>query len=369
MEMNNMGNFVCFLYKAAHPSSACVQPFSTTATTHHHLLHTRRGSKFRQKVQGKSIMRLLPWARRVPPLVALRISARPFHQSARCSRYGEWVKGGRPLAEEEQAQGINVFGGYAGDYDTHRPSYPKQMWDDVQRDVQNGDAPNLRSWVSLDVAAGTGRGALELARRGFNSTALDLDVGMLAEVEAKGAAEGLAVRTVHGPAEKTGVPDHTVDLVVTLQAFHWFDAQLALEEFYRVLKPDGVFVVGYNDRDLSVPWMAQLEDLLERYNTKYNRKLRLTEEWTRNGKLLTETGLFELSHVQTYPNPKAGMTGEGLVQLLRTMSYVRNALDVEELGRFEAEVRDLVRRHHGDQPFVHPFLCKKYTLRPLPKSL
>jgi ubiquinone/menaquinone biosynthesis C-methylase UbiE len=143
------------------------------------------------------------------------------------------------------------------------------MWDDVQREVAGGDAPASKSLVSLDVAAGTGIGALELARRGFKSTALDLDKGMLAETKSKGAAAGLAVQTLHGSAENTGVQGNTVDLVVTLQAFHWFDAPLALEEFHRVMKRDGILVVCWNDRDLDVPWMSQLEDLLERYNPKY----------------------------------------------------------------------------------------------------
>jgi ubiquinone/menaquinone biosynthesis C-methylase UbiE len=242
------------------------------------------------------------------------------------------------------------------------------MWDNVVVECAGVEGSASRSLVSLDVAAGTGKGALELARRGFLSTALDLDKGMLAEVEAKGAVEGLAIRTLHGPAERTGIPDHTVDLVVTLQAFHWFDAQLALEEFRRVLKPRGVLVVAWNDRDLAVPWVSQLEDVIERFNLEYNRKLKLSEVVTRRGAVMSEAGIFEHISSKIYENPTPGMTGEGLVQLLRTMSYVRNALDAEQLGRFEAEVRDLVRRHHGDQPFVHPWLCKTYTLRALPKN-
>jgi hypothetical protein len=68
----------------------------------------------------------------------------------------------------------------------------------------------------------------------------------------------------------------------------------------------------------------------------------LSEAVTRNGEVMTEVGLFELISFRTYPNPTPGMTAEGLIQLLRTMSYVRNALDEKELGRFEVEVRHLV---------------------------
>jgi SAM-dependent methyltransferase len=48
----------------------------------------------------------------------------------------------------------------------------------------------------LDVGAGTGRVTLELARRGHDVVALDIDADLLAELERRAAAEGVAVRTV-----------------------------------------------------------------------------------------------------------------------------------------------------------------------------
>jgi len=48
----------------------------------------------------------------------------------------------------------------------------------------------------LDVGAGTGRVTLDLARRGHDVVALDIDPALLAELERRAAAEGLRVRTV-----------------------------------------------------------------------------------------------------------------------------------------------------------------------------
>lgn len=48
----------------------------------------------------------------------------------------------------------------------------------------------------LDVGAGTGRVTLDLARRGHDVVALDIDPGLLAELERRAAAEDLRVRTV-----------------------------------------------------------------------------------------------------------------------------------------------------------------------------
>ena len=52
----------------------------------------------------------------------------------------------------------------------------------------------------LDVGAGAGRVALDLARAGHDVTALDLDAELLAELSARAAAEGLAVRTEQADA-------------------------------------------------------------------------------------------------------------------------------------------------------------------------
>jgi SAM-dependent methyltransferase len=48
----------------------------------------------------------------------------------------------------------------------------------------------------LDVGAGTGRVSLDLARRGHDVVALDIDAVLLAELGRRAAADGLSVRTV-----------------------------------------------------------------------------------------------------------------------------------------------------------------------------
>jgi SAM-dependent methyltransferase len=53
-----------------------------------------------------------------------------------------------------------------------------------------------------------------------------------------------------------------VDAVTVAQAFHWFDAVLAIEEIHRVLRPGGSLAVVFNVRDESVRWQARLTELL-----------------------------------------------------------------------------------------------------------
>ena len=364
-----------------------------------------------------SVRKMRVSARRVSSSRLLRPAGTRRH-------YGEWAgedNAAGPATVSGRA-GSTVFSEYADEYDVHRPTYPAEMWDVVdaacaqatqrtQPDLRvYSDAETYRpvteesprTWpndsdgaaavaapfgTALDIAAGTGRGALELARRGrFQEViATDLDHGMLAQAQASARARELHVGTLHAPAEElTGVHDGTVDLCVSLQAFHWFDAENALREFRRVLDPErGVLLLAWNDRDTTVPWIQEMEALLEECNPLYNRRLKQTEHVTSDGKIfwpmfvpveegsgedakdLEEWGgsAREVSCLQ-FTNPTRGMTSDGLVAQMRTMSYVRNALDDTQLTSFESRLRKIVADYHGDAPFDMPWTTKAYLLKP-----
>ncbi len=76
----------------------------------------------------------------------------------------------------------------------------KVMWHDVECGAYTADLPLWRHLAReaggpvLDVGAGTGRVALDLARAGHRVTALDVDADLLAELEAR--AGDLPVRTL-----------------------------------------------------------------------------------------------------------------------------------------------------------------------------
>ncbi len=61
-----------------------------------------------------------------------------------------------------------------------------------------------------------------------------------------------------GTAEEIPAADSSYDLVVAAQCFHWFDAERALPEVRRVLKPRGRFSVVWNQRDERIPWVKKL---------------------------------------------------------------------------------------------------------------
>ncbi|KAJ7176634.1 S-adenosyl-L-methionine-dependent methyltransferase [Mycena filopes] len=69
-----------------------------------------------------------------------------------------------------------------------------------------------------------------------------------------------------GTFDKTGVESGWADVVVIAHAFHWcLDYEAAAAEFTRVLKPDGVLALIWNNEDRdAVEWLKQVRERVER---------------------------------------------------------------------------------------------------------
>jgi SAM-dependent methyltransferase len=63
-------------------------------------------------------------------------------------------------------------------------------------------------------------------------------------------------------AENTGLPDAVADAVLAAQAFHWFEPEPALQEFHRILKPDGWAILMWNERDDRDPFTRAYSGLI-----------------------------------------------------------------------------------------------------------
>lgn len=70
-------------------------------------------------------------------------------------------------------------------------------------------------------------------------------------------------------AERTGLPDSSVDLVTAGQALHWFDRDLARTEFARILKKKtGCVMIIYNERKKKDATMDDYDSLVDRHAAK-----------------------------------------------------------------------------------------------------
>jgi ubiquinone/menaquinone biosynthesis C-methylase UbiE len=137
------------------------------------------------------------------------------------------------------------FGSVADAYDRGRPSYPLEAaaW-------LTGRTPS----TVVELGAGTGKFTDRLLELRHDVLATDPSDEMLGHLRLRHPD----LRVATAPAEAVPVATRSVDTVVAAQAFHWFDADAALREAARMLKPEGRIGLVWNQRDERIPWVRKL---------------------------------------------------------------------------------------------------------------
>jgi SAM-dependent methyltransferase len=217
--------------------------------------------------------------------------------------------------------------------------------------------------VCVDIAVGAeGRGGVELARRGFHVIGVEADPQLLAQTFQFAQAHDAHIELMTAKVEHSLLSDGSADLVTFFHGLHLVDTAAGLREAWRILRPGGRLVAAWNDRSLSSPFIQELEDVMEKHVTTYNRyqKQREVEEW---GERLQEGGLFRLIEYSVHANPIPMHSASALLDVLDCMSFIRAALKRGEARkRFNNDVRCLLERRFGRHQFSLPLETKMYVL-------
>lgn len=97
----------------------------------------------------------------------------------------------------------------------------------------------------LDVGCGDGVFALELARRGANVTGLNANADVVTAARKRAEAESAKLNFVEGAADRLPFDDAAFDGIVAVTVLCFVpDAEGAVTEMARVLKPGGRLVIG-----------------------------------------------------------------------------------------------------------------------------
>jgi SAM-dependent methyltransferase len=151
------------------------------------------------------------------------------------------------------------FSSRAEAYARYRPSYPRETLTLLERECGLTPACNI-----ADIGSGTGLLARLFLEFGCGVTGVEPNPAMRAAGERMLSGEP-RFHSVEGRAEATTLPDGSVDFVTAGQAFHWFEPAAARAEFQRILKPAGWVVLIWNERLVTPGFMAEHEDLLNRF--------------------------------------------------------------------------------------------------------
>jgi SAM-dependent methyltransferase len=147
---------------------------------------------------------------------------------------------------------LTRFSDRAEDYVKYRASYPASAIDTILEGLAS--PPQL---IVADIGAGPGIASRLFAERGVHVFAIEPNQAM----REAGTPHPL-VEFRDATAESTHLSNASVDLVTCFSAFQWFNHDLSLLEFSRILKPSGRLAVGINDRDKNDEFTAEYVQLL-----------------------------------------------------------------------------------------------------------
>ncbi len=203
-------------------------------------------------------------------------------------------------------------------YARHRPGYPAEVMRTLSHEYSL-----VPSSIVSDIGSGTGILTRMFLDNGNTVYAVEPNPDMRRAAEnSLGGYAGF--HSVSGTAEHTSLPVGSIDFLTAAQAFHWFDRGKAKGEFRRILKPDGLVVLLWNERDTtSSAFLREYERLLLTFGTDYREVDHRKVDQNVVG------GFLEGGHRHFLFEQTQTVDFEGLKGRLLSSSYVPNEDDPE----------------------------------------
>ena len=127
-----------------------------------------------------------------------------------------------------------TFGSVAELYDRSRPTYPTAVFDDLAELARLEPGSRV-----LEIGPGSGKATVELARRGYAVTGIELSPE-LADVTRRNVPEARIVVT---DFEQWDAPEAGFDAIVAFTALHWIAPELRYAKPASLIGPGGVLAV------------------------------------------------------------------------------------------------------------------------------
>jgi ubiquinone/menaquinone biosynthesis C-methylase UbiE len=156
------------------------------------------------------------------------------------------------------------FSSRVENYVRFRPTYPNEI-----TGILRQECGLTREAVVADIASGTGIFTRLLLENGNRVFGVEPNQKMR-QAGDKYLADYPRFTSISGTAENTTLTDHSIDLITSAQAAHWFDREKAIAEFRRISKPEAFLVLIWNDRNVNAAeFDRDYEELLLKYGTDY----------------------------------------------------------------------------------------------------
>jgi SAM-dependent methyltransferase len=248
------------------------------------------------------------------------------------------------------------WGRTSDDYARFRRGYPESFFRRLSA-LEVG-VPEERV---LDLGTGTGVLARALARRGCEVVGVDISEGQVEAAKRLAAEEGLVAEFHVAPAEDTGFPDASFDLITASQCWLYFDAARAISEVLRLLAPGGRLLTCH------LCWLPRrdvvactTEELVLKYNpdwsaADFSGRIPPIPSWAE--------GRFRLASMFWY-DEGIPFTRESWRGRMRACRGVGATLRPDEIAAFDAELGRLLDGITGGEEFSIMHRIDAHLLRP-----
>lgn len=227
---------------------------------------------------------------------------------------------------------VGRFEGLSQQYAQYRPSYPTTALAYLTRHIGL-----CRASLIADIGSGTGISSRWLATTGASVLGIEPNDEMRTEAELI-PMQGVSYH--FGTAEATGVESESVHLVLAAQAFHWFDAPVALKEFHRILKAEGWVGLLWNERDESDPFTSELGEVIR----SASEAVKMESGRHNAAQALHESEWFTDQEIKVFENEQM-LDEDGLIGRVMSASYAPRG---ESAAPFIAMIRKVFEEHQQD---------------------
>ena len=243
---------------------------------------------------------------------------------------------------------LGDFSSQAAAYQRARPTYPQAILDALI------DEAGLRPGDPVaDFGAGTGIMTALLVQRGFSVSAIEPNAAMRDR-----SAELDGVRWFTSTFEESGLESASQRWAIAAQAFHWADPQRALPELRRILQPESLFTIVWNNRanrDSEVlGWTeAAIRRLVPEFDEAYRNR-----DWA---DVLESTGDFEFTKQLTVRHVIT-MSRERYLDLWNSHNRLNHIAGKIRFDRFLSELKTYLIENDCYQIDV-PYDCEAWSAR------
>lgn len=226
------------------------------------------------------------------------------------------------------------WGKTSADYAKYRDIYPDEFYKKIiERNLC------VSSQSVLDIGTGTGVLPRNMYKYGAKWTATDISENQIEN--AKMLSKGMDIDYFATATENIDFPDNSFDVIAACQCFWYFDHEVVMPKFYKMLKPNGSILVLY------MAWLPY-EDKVASESEKL--VLKYSPDWSGKGEVMHEIEIpdcysefFDTVYHEEF-KVKIPFTRERWNGRMKACRGVGASLSESEIAQWESEHLDLLNR-------------------------